>query len=512
MASGFTIREKQYFDSVFLMGVNKRLSEEKGVQQTAVLMGTDNNKKLLADIGITDPQINSAKPNDLIVAVIADTPDIVNALLDNLDRYLEGSSQITSEIRLRTLDDGIRNRPDANLAVISVPGQYAAREARKALEAGLNVFIFSSNVTIKDELALKQFASGKGLLVMGPDCGTSIINGVCIGFANKVRKGNIGVVGASGTGLQEFTTQVHNAGSGISHAIGTGSNDLKDDIGGLTTISALRALDKDKNTQVIVIVSKPPGKKTLEKIRHITKDLEKPVIGCFLGVKGNMNEEKGNLHFVHTIDESVIQALLKSGKGTDSKALELTSEEIDLAHQERDKFTSDQKYVRGIFAGGTFCYQSQQVFQDAGIKVYSNGPIDKKMLLADPDKSLEHSFVDMGDEHYTVGAPHPMIDGRFRRERIINEGNDPQVAILLLDFILGYNASMDPVRDILESIVEAKQNANQRGDHLCVVASICGTEEDPQDLIHQEKQLTDAGVFVFNGNAKATLFCVELMK
>jgi succinyl-CoA synthetase alpha subunit len=512
MASGFRIRENQYFDSVFLMGVNKRLSEEEGVQQTAVLMGTDNNKKLLADIRITDPQIDNAKSNDLIVAVIAETPDIVNNLLENLDRYLEGSTQIASEIRLRTLDDGIRNRRDANMAVISIPGQYAAREARKALEAELNVFIFSSNVPIDDELELKKIGFEKGLLVMGPDCGTSIINGVCIGFANKVRKGNIGVVGVSGTGLQEFTTQVHNAGSGISHAIGTGGNDLKDDIGGLTTITALHALEKDENTQVIAIVSKPPGKKTLEKIKHITKDLKKPVIGCFLGIKGDMTSEKGNLQLARTINEAVIQALLKSGKRTDSQSLELTSEEINLAHQERDKFTSKQRYVRGIFAGGTFCYQSQQIFHDAGIKVYSNGPIEKKMLLADPDKSLEHSFVDMGDEHYTVGTPHPMIDGRFRRERIINEGKDPQVASLLLDFILGYNASMNPVGDIIESIVEAKQIANQRGDYLCVVASICGTEEDPQNLIHQEKLLADVGVLVFNSNAKATLFCTELIK
>jgi succinyl-CoA synthetase alpha subunit len=367
-------------------------------------------------------------------------------------------------------------------------------------------------VPIKDELELKQFASEQGLLVMGPDCGTSIINGGCIGFANKVREGNIGVVGASGTGLQEFTTQVHNSGSGISHAIGTGSNDLKDDIGGLTTITALYSLEKDEKTQVIAIVSKPPGKKTIEKIRQLSLKFKKPVVGCFLGMKGSMNSEEGNLQVAHTIDEAVSLALLKSGTQKDSQTLELTSEEIELAHIERDKFTSEQIYIRGIFAGGTFCYQSQQIFQDTGIKVYSNGPINKKMILDDPDQSHEHTFVDMGDEHYTDGAPHPMIDGRFRRERIINEGDDSQVAILLLDFILGYNASMDPVGDIIEALAEAKRVAKQRGDHLCVVASICGTDEDPQDLIHQEKLLSDAGVFVFNSNAKATLFCTELMK
>ena len=512
MASGFKIRKNQYFDSVFLMGVNKRLSEGEGVHQSAVLMGTENNKELLAEIGIEDSQIDNAKPNDLIVAVVAETSDIVNDILEKLDSFLEGPLRIDSEIRLRTFEDGLITKPDANLAVISVPGKYAAREARKALETGLNVFIFSSNVPLQKELELKQLGSEKGLLVMGPDCGTSLIGGVGIGFANKVRKGNIGVIGASGTGLQEFTCLVHNNGLGISHAIGTGSHDLKDEIGGLTTITALNALEADPNTQVIAIVSKPPGKKTLEKIRHIANNIKKPVIGCFLGVNGSLKDENGNLHFTHTINEAVTRALSKSGMQINTQGLELTGEERDMARREREKLSTKQKYVRGIFAGGTFCYQSQQIFQDAGIDVYSNGPINKKRLLADPDQSKEHTFVDMGDDYYTVGTPHPMIDGKYRQHRIIKESRDPQVAILLLDFILGYNASMDPVGDLLESIGEAKQIANQRGDYLCVAASICGTEEDPQNLKLQAKMLADADVNVFFSNAAATLFCTELLK
>jgi succinyl-CoA synthetase alpha subunit len=403
-------------------------------------------------------------------------------------------------------------KPEANLVVISVPGEFAARESHSALDKGLNVFLFSGNVPIEEEVSLKKKASAKGLLMIWQDCGTSLIGGVGIGFANNVRIGDIGVIGASGTGLQEFTSQVHNAGFGISHAIGTGSNDLSDEIGGLTTITALNALEADPNTRVIAIVSKPPGKKTLEKIGLLTREITKPVIGCFLGVKTDSTDENDNLIITHTLDEAVKNALSKSGEHITSLSIELTGEEQKMALREREKFTANQKYSRGIFAGGTFCYQSQQIFQDAGIKVYSNGPIDNKMLLADPDQSKKHTFVDMGDEYYTVGTPHPMIDATFRNRRIGEESRNPEVAILLLDFILGHNASMDPVGDLLEAIIEAKRVAVQRGDYLCVVASLCGTEDDPQDLKLQEKLLMDAGVIAFTSNAKATMFCLELLK
>ncbi len=285
MASGFVIRQNQYYDSLFLMRISKRISDAKGVQQNALLMGTDTNKRLLSNIGIQDTQIAAAHPNDLIVAVIADTPQIVNDVLDKLDEYLQGGVQSASGSNLHSLKDGLAQKPDVNLATISVPGEYAAREARKALESGLNVFLFSDNVSIDDELDLKQFAVEKNLLVMGPDCGTSLIGGVGIGFANLVRKGSIGVISASGTGLQEFTCQVHNAGFGISHAIGTGSHDLSNKIGGLTTLTALDALEGDPQTKVITLVSKPPGAKTLAKHSERLKTCKKPVVGCFLGIQ-----------------------------------------------------------------------------------------------------------------------------------------------------------------------------------------------------------------------------------
>ena len=292
MASGFVIRKNQYYDSLFLMGISKRISGAEGVQQNAVLMGSDNNKKLLSNIGIRDTQIDAARPNDLIVAVIAETPQIVNDVLDKLDEYLAEGLQRSSISSVRSFEDGLARKPDANLVAISVPGDYAAREARKALESGLNVFLFSNNVSIDDELELKKIAKQKKLLVMGPDCGSSLIGGVGIGFANVVRKGPIGVISASGTGLQEFTCQVHHAGFGISHAIGTGSRDLSDKIEGLTTLAALDALEADPQTKLITILSKPPGAKTFAKLSKRLKSCKKPVVGCFLGTQKQIEGER----------------------------------------------------------------------------------------------------------------------------------------------------------------------------------------------------------------------------
>lgn len=511
MPSGFVIRKNQYYDSVFLMGISKRISDMPGVQQNAVLMGSETNKGLLSSIGIHDSQIDSAQPNDLIVAVIADTTQIINEVWGRLDEYMLGGVQAAATSNPHSFEEGLAKSPDATLAVISVPGEYAAREARQALEAGLNVFLFSDNVPIEDELALKQLAARKKLLFMGPDCGTSLIGGIGIGFANVVRSGSIGVIGAAGTGLQEFTSQVHNAGFGISHAIGTGGHDLSDQISGLTTLAALDALEADSRTEVIVVISKPPGAKTLARLIERFKSCTKPIVGCFLGT----NPETRNTGTVYqrasTIDEAVRLAIKSVGGEAPSNDLSFTSEELEWVSREKTARGPGQKYLRGVFAGGTFCYQSQQILRDSHVEVHSNAPLDSKDRLQDSTRSVEHSLVDMGSDEFTLGKPHPMIDGTLRKQRILAEAHDPQTAILFLDFILGYNASMDPVGELLDAILEARQIAKKRGGHLTVVASICGTDGDPQDLKLQVKLLKEAGVIVFSSNASATSFCAALL-
>jgi FdrA protein len=512
MPSGYVIRTNQYYDSVFLMGVNKRLSQAEGVEQTAVLMGSEKNKVLLTDLGIRGPEIDNALPNDLIVAVIAISAEIVKSVLDDLDNALSALDVGDSTSHFHTLEDGLIEKPLANLAVISIPGEYVYREAQKALEANLNLFIFTSNVSLEEELKLKRFAAERKLIVMGPDCGTSILGGTGIGFANAVRKGTIGAIGPSGTGLQEFTTQIHNSGYGISHAIGTGSHDLTAEIGGITTILALDTLEEDPQTEVIAIIAKPPDRKVLEHLLARTKSCTKPVIGCFLGMSDLHNSASKGFHGALTIDDAVKTAIQITTGLEDLQKIGLTRQERESAKKHRGNWSSEQRFLRGLFAGGTFCYQSQQILGKAGLTVYSNAPLDPQYKLVHIEESREHTLIDMGDDDYTLGRPHPMIDSTMRNQRILSEGKDPTVAVLLLDFILGFNASKDPVGELRESILDAKQTRKEQGGELTVVASICGTEKDPQDLNLQREMLEGAGVIVFQSNASATLFCSELLK
>lgn len=506
MPTGILIKKNQYYDSVFLMGVNKRLSESDGVTLSVVVMGSDANKQTLADLGFHDPQLATAQPNDLIVAVESDDQNTADKLIEQFDSFLEVSaaSKVTSNIH--TLQDGLEAKPNANLAVISVPGEYAAREAQQAVERGLNVFLFSNNVTIEDEIAIKQLASQRGVLVMGPDCGTSIINGVGIGFANRVRRGPIGVVGPSGTGLQEFTCLVHHRGSGISHAIGTGSRDLSDAVGGITTLTAIQALEMDPGTDIIAVIAKPPGRKTLPLLTTAFARCTKPVVACFLGVSEDISGVGESFRQARTIDDAAAMAV---GKQVNREIP--TKDQVFLDGFKGERQTS-QKYLRGLFAGGTFCYQSQQILHSHHFQVYSNSPLDKEFALEHPDHSQGHSLVDMGDDIYTRGRPHPMIDGSQRARRILAEVDDPEVAVILLDFILGYNSSMDPVGDLLPAIDAAQRKAKSNSRTIAFVASITGTILDPQGYEGQKQALESAGVITFQSNAAATEFCVKLLE
>ena len=311
MLTEFAVLPNRYFDSVFLMRVAKRLTAEPGISQVAVVMGTPKNLQVLADAGYGGVDALGASANDLVVSLQADSREVARAVLDSIDGWLQRDSGQASASAVRTLDQALDLQPRSNLAVISVPGEYAAREARQALERGLNVFLFSNNVPIDEELSLKRHAEDKGLLVMGPDCGTGIIGGAGIGFANAVRRGPIGVVGGSGTGIQEVTTLVHRWGSGISHAIGTGSRDLSDAIGGISALQAIGALDADPATAVIVLVSKPPGSKTLSRIGERLAVCTKPVVTCYLGVPEDGLD--GSVTATHDLDSAAAAAVRLAG-------------------------------------------------------------------------------------------------------------------------------------------------------------------------------------------------------
>lgn len=313
--------------------------------------------------------------------------------------------------------------------------------------------------------------------------------------------------------MQELSCLVHRAGSGISHGIGTGSRDLSDEIGGLSTLGALDDMEADEATKVIVLLSKPPGAQTMRLVGQRLEQCRRPVVACLLGSApdGNvLGRPGGKIQFASTIDQAASMALVAAGVSAPA-FLRVDIEEIRArAAAEVGRMAPAQRYVRGLFAGGTFCYQSQSIFRDGGLTVYSNAPLHGMRDLGDPARSEQHTLIDMGAETFVAGRPHPMIDATLRRERILREAADPQLAVLLLDFVLGAISSADPVGDLVGAIRAVQERVQRNGGQICVVASVCGTEEDAQHLDEQVGMLGEASVLVFPSNAQAALFAREI--
>ena len=471
------VRQREYFDSVFLMGVSDRLSRLPGVREVAAVMATPANRRRLAEAGLLPPEAAAAGPDDLLIALRAATPDAADAALRALDEALRASAgPIGAAV---TIDDAIARVPAANVAVISVPGADAADEARRAIAHGLHAFVFSSNVTRADELALKREAHARGLLLMGPDCGTSIIHGVGLGFANAVRRGPIGLVGASGTGLQEVSVLVHQAGSGVSHAIGTGSNDLSDDIGGITTLDALEALAQDPGTTVIVLVAKQVGMATRAVIDEAIARTGKPVVRCVFGEDARV-----------TFESAAALALAYAGVPRGAVAAPAD----DVVPSLRAGLGVTQRSIVGLFAGGSFARQAAAILEADGI------PASRVRI------------TDLGAEAFTDGRPHPMIDPRLRRERILATADDVAAAVVLFDVILGHAAAPDPAGDLAEAINSARDGAVAAGRHLAFVASLTGTEGDPQGLAAQRAKLESCGVAVMPSSAAAARTAAAIVR
>lgn len=512
MSTGVLIKKNSYYDSVFLMQVAKGISNEPGIEQAIALMGTENNKAVLIKMGVKEKEIDSVSSNDVVIFIMGNKSQ-VDLVLNNIDQWF--TRKTTSlQTRIHTLDEALTIQPKANLAVISVPGKYAAREAQKALDKGLNVFLFSNNVSIEEEFSLKQYADQQGLLVMGPDCGTSIIAGVGIGFANSIRKGKIGVVGVTGTGLQEFTSLIHQAGLGISHAIGTGSRDLSDEIGGFSAFKALELLEGDLKTELIVLISKPLGLKTLDSLVKRLNRCPKPIVTCILGTPQFRNKLKLKQGIVST--DTIAEAAIKAAAIIEGKSIKLpgisVTNFLDRIEKEKRLLATEQKYLRGIFAGGTFCYQAQQLIAAGGLQIHSNVPLTGMIKLTDPTTSIANSMVDMGEDYFTQSSPHPMIDSRLSKQRIIKEAHDPEIAVILLDFILGFMSSENPAGELAPAIIEAKQIRKNDGGHLIFIASVCGTDLDIQNLKEQVKILEEIGVIVMPSSAHAALLALEVVK
>ncbi|WP_313134416.1 acyl-CoA synthetase FdrA [Anaerocolumna sp.] len=505
------IRKNAYYDSVTLMLISKDIKKVNGIGEALVGMGTDLNREIAANIGLETPEFDSVTPNDFFVAVQCDDEMAFEAAKKKVDELLNKKSESKeADYYPPTLEGAIKIDPDINLAVISVPGKHAAAVAQGCLERDINVMLFSDNVTIEEERALKEYAYKKELLVMGPDCGTAIINHVPLAFANVVRAGDIGIVAASGTGTQEVSSIIDQLGGGISQVIGTGGRDLKKEIGGLMMKLGLDALVKDPRTNVITLISKPPAKEIATEILSLASKAGKSVVVCFIGGDREEIEAFGLTAAISLEDAAHKAVALSKGESVkDFAAFSMGEEEAEaLAKEHASKMAKSQKYVRGFYTGGTLCDEAMKLMLPKLGHIYSNIPLQPEDKLNDArnGKSYEHTFLDFGDDEFTVGRPHPMIDPSLRAERVITDGKDPECAIIMVDCVIGYGSHENPAGDLAEAIRAAKEDAVTESRHLLVVAAVCGTEGDPQCLSKTQKQLTDAGAVVLPSNAQATRF------
>ncbi|MGD6756319.1 acyl-CoA synthetase FdrA [Streptomyces sp. BH105] len=488
------IKKNTYVDSVSLMSISTKANQLDGVEQAFVAMATERNKEVLGNLDLLTPELKAADNGDLMIVIVTGDGVDTEAILARIEELLQrkapagGGSRVTH----RTLASAVKADPTANLAVVAVNGAYAAREARTALENGLHVMMFSDNVPLADEIALKALAHDRGLLMMGPDCGTAIINNVGLCFANAVRPGSVGIVAASGTGSQEVSVRVHALGGGISQLIGTGGRDLSAEVGGVMMIDAIRALAADPGTEAIVLVSKPPAPEVERKVLAEIATAGKPVVVHFVGGSREAVTEAGG-HYAASSQDAALQAV----RLTSDPEAAVPGPDADRITSVRARLSPQQRYVRGLFCGGTLCDESMYALLDAGEdEVWSNIQKNPDRVLRAADPSRGHTFLDFGDDEFTNGRPHPMIDPSPRLERLLREARDPEVAVVVMDFVLGHGAHEDPVGATLPAIAEAQSIAAADGRHLEIVGYVLGTDQDTPQLAAQVSALEKAGVTV----------------
>jgi succinyl-CoA synthetase alpha subunit len=492
------VRRDTYRDSVELMRVASQLERLDGVTRAAVLMGTPANRAIMAAAGLLQGEAETTGPNDLVVVVAAvddESAGVAVAAAEALLASQPAAASATSADRppARTLAEAVAELPSANLAIISTPGAYATAEALKALKRGLHVFLFSDNLPVEDEIELKRLGRQKGLLVMGPDCGTAILDGIPLGFANAVRRGRIGLVGASGTGLQQVTCLIDQLVEGVSQAIGVGGHDLAEAVGGSMMLLGIERLAADPDTEVIVLISKPPAEGVARQVLAAARASRKPAVVNFLGGDPAMAREAGAIP-ASTLEEAAQLAVALARGQNPVGAEHVTIDESLLAGVDaaRDGMQPSQRMVRGLYSGGTLCQEASLILRS---------------LLGEG----RFSAIDLGDDEYTVGRPHPMIDFRLRNEQIAMAAADPTTAVILLDIVLGYGSHADPAGAIAPAIERAQQVAAEAGRPLAIVASVCGTGADPQGLERQEAALREAGVVLAPSNAQAARLAARIV-
>ncbi|MBN4050771.1 MAG: FdrA family protein [Alkaliphilus sp.] len=520
------IKKNTYYDSVYLMRITKEIEKTEGVIDVLVGMGTELNKELVSSLSMMTKEIESLGPNDFFVVAKIKREEIMGVVTKKIDSLMnEKKKNNVKEHSPATLDSALKYNPEINFALISLPGEYAIEEAKKALEKNLHVMLFSDNISVEKEIELKLFAKQKGLLMMGPDCGTAIINGIPLAFANEVSRGNIGIISASGTGAQEVSVLIDKLGSGISQLIGTGGRDLKDEIGGITMIQAIEALEKDENTKIIVLISKPPSENVAEKIFKMLNNSKKNYVVNFIGSESK-NVSNSKTHFAYSLEETAKMAVELANKSTvrnkevDAKCKKAIEE---LKAKEKEAIASaknmvgnlsvQRKYMRGLFTGGTLALEAMNILRGRGMEVYSNLAGDERFILSNANDSYRNACVDLGDDVFTRGRPHPMIEPSIRNERLIKEIRDEDVLVILMDCVLGYGSHENPAGEIANTLNLAKKDmTNEENDSPIIVVSIIGTNKDPQNLKESIIDLENAGAIVVFSTAQATRIVAEITK
>lgn len=501
----YDIRKNAYYDSVTLMLISKEIKNIDGVTEALVGMGTELNKELTVNLNLMTDQLSTVSVNDFYIAANVKTEEVMAVVVNKVEELLtkkkvdSGSAYQAVSIKM-----ALEIQPDANMVVVSIPGKYAEEEVNKLLDNNLNVMLFSDNVSIEAELKLKQKAVEKGLLMMGPDCGTAIINGIPLAFANVVRKGNIGVVGASGTGTQEVTCLIDQMGAGVSQVIGTGGRDLKSEIGGLMMIQGMEALMADDATDVIVLISKPPAPEVAKKILQLTMKTNKAIVVDFIGGDPLIIKSVG-AYSCTTLEDAALKAVALS-KGETPKEFDGFTIENDVIEKilqtALSKVKPDQKYLRGLYTGGTLADEAMKMLGHTFGGIYSNIPLEKKYELKSLTQLTGHVCLDLGEDQFTVGRPHPMIDPSTRSDRFVTD-IDGEVAVVLVDVVLGYGSHLNPALEVASSMTSVRKNLAIEGKDIFVVASITGTVGDPQGLIESTQTLEEAGIIVMPSNAQA---------
>jgi FdrA protein len=504
------VRSGAYYDSVVLMQLQRSLSDQPGVLDAGVVMGTRANKDILAQTGMLVDAAREAGADDLVVVVLAEDETSADVALGQVDELLaKRRGAVSEDFCPLSLESAAKMLPGAEWVLVSVPGRYAAGVAREALRLGKHVFLYSDNVSIEDESDLKRTAAERGLLVMGPDCGTAIVNGIGLGFANHVARGPIGMVAASGTGLQQVSARIHQLGSGITHALGTGGRDLSEAIGAVAARQSLDLLIRDPDTQVIVLISKPASHKVADDLLGMVRASEKPVVVDLIGYPRSVRRVD-NLHHAGTFDETAELAVELAARGRQQEwQTPFGRSDMEGAVQ---RFASGQRYLRGLFSGGTLAYEALLLLRDYVPIVYSNVPLAEEQRLANAMVSQGHTIVDLGEDEFTVGRLHPMMDNDLRVRRLLQEADDPEVAIILLDIVLGYGAHPNPAGELAPAIAGARKAAKERGRHLEIVAVMVGTDRDPQGLEQQAEKLKEAGARVDCSNDRVVRFTGRLVR